>query len=99
MTSIMSFSVIVWIFLDRAKKLWQGHKYSSIITSILALVMGLAVALLYHLDIVVELGLAEETTVLGIIFTGLSIMGGSSCINEILEKIANPYIDTDIKEG
>lgn len=98
MTSIISFSVIVWIFLDRFKKLWQSNKYSSIITSGLALLFGLAIAFLYNLDLVVELSLSEQSTILGYIFTGLAIMGGSSCINELLQKISNPF-DTDITEG
>lgn len=98
MTSIISFSVIVWIFLDRLKKLWQSNKYSSIITSGLALLFGLAIAFLYNLDLVVELALSEQPTILGYIFTGLAIMGGSSCINELLQKISNPF-DTDITEG
>lgn len=98
MTSIISFSIIVWIFLDRLKKLWQSNKYSSIITSGLALLFGLAIAFLYNLDLVAELSLSEQPTILGHIFTGLAIMGGSSCINELLQKIANPF-DTDITEG
>lgn len=98
MTSIISFSVIVWIFLDRFKKLWQGNKYSSLITSVMALLLGLDIAFLYDIDLIVALDLSEKATVLGHIFTGLAIMGGSSCINEILQKIANPF-DTDITEG
>lgn len=98
MTSIISFSVIVWIFLDRFKKLWQGNKYSSLITSVMALLLGLAIAFLYDIDLIVELALSEQPTILGHIFTGLAIMGGSSCINEILQKIANPF-DTDITDG
>lgn len=98
MKQILSFSLIIWILIDRFKGLWQGRKYSSIFTSLIALLLGLAVAFLYRLDIVVALELADEQTILGYIFTGLAIMGGSSCINEILEKIANPF-DTDIKEG
>lgn len=98
MTSIISFSVIVWIFLDRFKKLWQGNKYSSLITSFVALLLGLAIAFIYGLDLVTELGLSDTPNIMGYIFTGLAIMGGSSCINEILQKIANPF-DTDITEG
>lgn len=99
MKQILSFSLIIWILIDRFKGLWHGHKYSSYITSLIALLLGIAVAFLYQLDLVVALELTDEQTVLGYIFTGLAIMGGSSCINEILEKVANPFIDTDIKEG
>lgn len=97
MREILSFSLIIWILIDRFKRLWQGHKYSSYVTSLIALLLGLAVAFLYGLDIIVALELATDPTILGYFFTGLAIMGGSSCINEILEKIANPF-DTDTTE-
>lgn len=94
MTQIISFSIIVWIFIDRVKKLWEHSKFSSIITSVVALVCGLLIAFYYRLDLCVALELVEETSIIGYIFTSFAIMGGSSCINEILKKIQNPF-DTE----
>ena len=98
MTRIISFSLVIWILIDRFKKIWQPCKYSSIITSITALLLGLAVSFIYGLDLVTELGLSDTPNVAGVILSGFAIMGGSSCINELLQKIANPF-DTDITEG
>lgn len=86
MTTIVSFSLIIWILIDRLKRLWEPSKFSSIITSIVALASGILIAFLYNQDLIVALEIAEDPTILGKIFTGIAIMGGSSCINEILKK-------------
>lgn len=91
MTQIISFSIIVWIFIDRVKKLWGQSKFSSIITSVVALTAGLLIAFYYKLDLVVALELSSEASIIGYVLTGFAIMGGSSCINEILRKIQNPF--------
>ena len=49
--------------------------------------MGFVLAFGYNLDIVVAAGLVEESSVLGIILTGLTLMSGSSAVNEIITKI------------
>ena len=88
MTQILSFSLIIWILIDRFKPTWEGSKFKSYITSAIALLMGGAVAIVYQLDIIVALGLSDVASPLGIIFTALALMGGSSCIAEIMERIA-----------
>lgn len=93
MTQILSFSLIIWILIDRFKGLWENCKYKSYITSAVALVMGAAVAVFYKLDIVVALGLAEAVSPLGIMFTALSLMGGSSCVAEIMERVSGNKIE------
>lgn len=87
MTQILSFSLIIWILIDRFKPMWEG-KFKSYITSAIALLMGGAVAIVYQLDIIVALGLSDVASPLGIIFTALALMGGSSCIAEIMERIS-----------
>lgn len=98
MTQIISFSIIVWIFIDRAKRLWVHSKFSSIITSVVALLCGLLIAFYYRLDLVVALEIVTEPSFIGYVFTGFAIMGGSSCINEILQKIQNPFDMGDEEE-
>lgn len=88
MTQILSFSLIIWILIDRFKQMWGGSKFKSYITSAIALLMGGAVAVVYQLDIIVALGLSDVASPLGIIFTALALMGGSSCIAEIMERIS-----------
>lgn len=97
MTQIISFSIIVWIFIDRVKRLWEQSKFSSIITSLVALASGLLIAFFYKLDLVVALEIATEPSFIGYVFTGFAIMGGSSCINEILQKIQNPFDTGDFE--
>ena len=91
MTQIISFSIVVWILIDRIKKLWEPLKIKSLITSLVALGCGLAIALVYQLDLVVALELSETPSIIGYIMTAFAIMGGSSCINEILHKLQNPF--------
>ena len=91
MTQIISFSIIVWIIIDRVKPLWESFKYKSVLTSAIALVCGLVIALVYKLDLIVALEMADTESVIGYIFTAFAIMGGSSCINEILHKLNNPF--------
>ena len=88
MTQILSFSLIIWILIDRFKPMWESSKFKSYITSAIALLMGGAVAIVYQLDIIVALGLSDVASPLGIIFTALALMGGSSCIAEIMERIS-----------
>lgn len=88
MTQILSFSLIIWILIDRFKPMWESSPIKSYITSAIALLMGGAVAIVYQLDIIVALGLSDVASPLGIIFTALALMGGSSCIAEIMERIS-----------
>ena len=97
MTQIISFSIIVWIFIDRVKKLWEHSKLSSIITSVVALLCGLLIAFYYRLDLVVALEIVTEPSFIGYVFTGFAIMGGSSCITEFLQKIQNPFDTGDFE--
>ncbi|MBR3295538.1 MAG: hypothetical protein IKI62_04765, partial [Clostridia bacterium] len=92
MTQILSFSLIIWILIDRFKGLWENCRFKSYITSAVALVLGVAVAVFYKLDIVVALGLADVVSPLGIMFTALALMGGSSCVAEIMERVSGQKI-------
>lgn len=86
MTMIVSFSVVLWIFIDRAKKLWATSKYASYITTAIALACGMALAFGYGLDLLTALNLHDSQTLGGQIFAGLALAGGSSVINELLSK-------------
>jgi len=93
MTMIIAFSVVLWIFIDRVKKLWKGTKYGSIITSVVAAVCGLGLAFGYGLDLLLALDLQEAVTIGGQIFAGLALAGGSSVINELLVKLNGATIN------
>lgn len=86
---ILYFSLIIWILIDRFKPIWQDVKWSGYITNLVALVMGVAVAFTFDLDILVAMELADEVTILGKVFTAVALMGGSSCVHEILNIKTN----------
>lgn len=87
MNTIIIFSVILWVFIDRAKKLWAGVSWGNWITTGIAVVCGMLLAFGYSLDLLAALGVCEVQTIGGQIFAGLAIAGGSSVVNELLEKI------------
>ena len=95
MTRILYFSIIIWILIDRAKKLWKDTKYGSYITSAVALAAGLLLSLYYHLDMLYALELTEEISIIGEIMTGFALMGGSSCIHEIIDGLKQEAQDTE----
>lgn len=88
MQTIIAFSIVMWIFIDRIKFLWDGSDKKSLITSLVALVVGMTLAFCYKLDLLHELGMVDYTSIGGYICGGLALMGGSSCISEIIEKIS-----------
>lgn len=96
MTQILSFSLIIWILIDRFKGIWSEAKHKSLITSLMALILGASVAIFYRLDIVVALGLSDTVSPLGIVLTALSLMGGSSCVAEIMERVSNPTLNEPV---
>lgn len=85
MMRILYFSIIIWILVDRFKKIWEDSPYKSYITSAVALAFGIAVTFCYDLDLLFELQLVDYISIIGKIMTAIALMGGSSCINEILE--------------
>lgn len=87
MSGILAFSAILWVFIDRAKKLWAELSWGKWITTASALAGGFLLAFGYGLDLLQAVGLTEWASLGGQIFAGLAVAAGSSCINEILEKV------------
>lgn len=87
MSGILAFSAILWVFLDRAKKLWAGISWGKWVTTAMAVVGGFLLAFGYGLDLLQAVGLTESLTTGGQIFAGLAVAAGSSCIHELLEKV------------
>ena len=87
MSGILAFSAILWVFLDRAKKLWAGVSWGKWVTTMAAVAGGFLLAFGYGLDLLQAVGLTESLTIGGQIFAGLAVAAGSSCIHELLEKV------------
>ena len=87
MSGILAFSAILWVFIDRAKKLWSGVSWGKWITTAAALAGGFLLAYGYGLDLLQAVGLTEGVSLGGQIFAALAVAAGSSCINELIEKV------------
>lgn len=87
MSGILAFSAILWVFIDRAKKLWAELSWGKWLTTASALAGGFLLAFGYGLDLLQAVGLTDVASLGGQIFAGLAVAAGSSCINEILEKV------------
>ena len=87
MSGILAFSAILWVFIDRAKKLWAELSWGRWITTSLAVIGGFLLAFGYGLDLLQAVGLTDTITIGGQVFAGLAVAAGSSCINEILDKV------------
>lgn len=87
MEKLLYFNVVIWILIDRAKPLWAKLEWKSLITTLIALSLGMAIAFTYGLDLFLIAGLAEAETFLGSVFAGFFLAGGSSIINELITKI------------
>jgi len=85
-TTIMMFSMILWVFLDRAKKLWENVSWGKWVTTGVAAAAGLAMAFAYGMDLFAALGISTAS-VGGKVFAGLAMAGGSSVINEVITGI------------
>lgn len=95
MSRILYFSIIIWILVDRIKPIWHDKQYGSYITNGVALAVGLLISIYYHLDMLYALELTEEITLIGEVMTGFALMGGSSCIHEIIDGLKQEKMDTE----
>ena len=84
---IVSFSVLMWYCIDRMKLSWEGFAYGRYITMAVAAVFAFALSFAYNLDLVYALELVGEITPMGKVLTSLLLMGGSSAISEVIDKI------------
>lgn len=84
---IIVVSIIMWYIIDRFKPLWESWKYGKYVTIALSAVFAFALAFGYKLDIMAVLGVVAEASALGTVLTGLTLMGGSSAVSELIERV------------
>ena len=84
---IISFATLMWYCIDRLKIMWEDCHYGRYITMTVAAIFAFALSFAYDLDIVCALGFMSNITTMGKILTSLLLMGGSSAISEIIERI------------
>ncbi len=87
LSTITIVSVIMWYIIDRIKPLWDGLPYGKYVTTAVAAAFAAALSVGYHLDIMQALGIVPEASIMGTVLTALTLMGGSSAVSELIEKI------------
>lgn len=81
---IVILSAIMWYLIDRAKKNWENKSWGKYVTIGCSAVAAFAISFGYRLDLIYALGVVDKVSLLGTILTAFSLMGGSSCIAEII---------------
>ena len=82
LSTIATFSAVVWYIIDRIKPLWG--KWITIAVS--AILCGAGTAL-FNLNIIAAFGFETSLPIVAqYAITTVILMSGSSCVNEILEK-------------
>lgn len=84
---IIVVSIIMWYIIDRFKPLWEDWKYGKYVTIAVSAVFAFSLAFGYGLDLMAALGVVSEASILGTVLTGLTLMGGSSAVSELIERI------------
>lgn len=84
---IIVVSIIMWYIIDRFKPLWAGLKRGKYITIAVSAMFAFALCFGYRLDLMVALDIAKQNSTLGTILTGLTLMGGSSAVAELIARI------------
>lgn len=84
---IVIVSIIMWYIIDRFKPLWADIKCGKYITIAVSALFAFALCFGYHLDLMVALGVVSKGSVLGTILTGLTLMGGSSAVAELITRV------------
>lgn len=87
LTLIISLSIIMWYIIDRFKEMWEGTKYGKYITMAVSAVFAFAIAFGFGVDIILALGLVQESSTIGTVITALALMSGSSAVSEVIERV------------
>ena len=84
---IIVVSIIMWYIIDRFKPLWEGWQYGKYVTIFVSALFAFALSFGYGLDILAALGVIADAGILGTVLTALTLMGGSSAVAELIERI------------
>ncbi len=84
---IIVMSVIMWYVIDRFKPAWESWTYGKYVTIGIAAAFAFTLAFGFGLDLLLALGVTTEVSTIGIVLTALTLMGGSSAVSELIERI------------
>lgn len=77
--------IIVEATWESTKMVWEDDKLS--IDRIGALIFGLAVSLVYRVDLILMAGISQQSTFLGFVLTGIIISRGANYAHDLLGKL------------
>lgn len=87
-STITTFSAVVWYIIDRIKPMWSKLSWGKWITIGLSALLCGGGTIIFDLNIIAALGLTTSLPVVAqYVITTIILMSGSSCVSEILEKI------------
>lgn len=84
---IIVVSIIMWYIIDRFKPLWENWKFGKYVTIAVSAVFAFSLAFGYGLDLMAALGVVHDASIMGTVLTGLTLMGGSSAVSELIARI------------
>ena len=84
---LLAISTIIWYITDRFRGLWDDLSFGKYVTMAVVAVLGILATVTFNLDILVAANVVTDVTVFGQICTVLLLMGGSSCIAEIIHRV------------
>lgn len=77
--------IIVEATWESTKMVWEDDMLS--IDRIGALIFGLAVSLVYRVDLILMVGISQHSTFLGFVLTGIIISRGANYAHDLLGKL------------
>lgn len=84
---IIVVSIIMWYIIDRFKPIWEEKTWGKYVTIAVSALFAFALSFGYRLDIMTALGVVADTGILGTVLTALTLMGGSSAVSELIERL------------
>lgn len=84
---IIVMSIIMWYIIDRFKPVWEECKYGKYVTIAVAACFAFVLSFGFRLDLLLALGVVDDHSTIGVVLTALTLMGGSSAVSELIERI------------
>ena len=88
LSTIATFSAVVWYLIDRIKPIWAKLSWGKWITIAVSAILCGAGTALFNLNIVAAFGFETSLPIVAqYAITTIVLMSGSSCVNEIIDKV------------
>lgn len=82
---VVIMSMIVEALIETLKMTWRKDKFN--VSKILAIVIGIIVAIVYRIDMISIVGIEATWSIFGYILTGILISRGANFVSDLLKGI------------